>query len=178
MEFQDTALKGVVILKLKTYRDSRGYFRELFRFETAAARLGVPDFCQDNMSVSHKSVIRALHLQKPPAAQGKLVFCLRGAIWDVAVDVRKGSATYGKWVGFELSEENGQALFIPEGCAHGFQALQDDSSVIYKCTRYYDASTEVGFRFDDPDVGVQWPLKPWIVNPRDQGLPLLSECGL
>ena len=167
MEVQDTRLMGVKLVKSERFGDERGFFAE-----TYSHRLYVESgidalFVQDNHSVSATvGTVRGLHFQAPPSAQAKLVRCGQGAIYDVAVDIRIGSPTYGRWVGFTLSAENGAQLYIPVGCAHGFVTLEPNSEIVYKCSDYYAPDTEGSLRWDDPDIGIRWPLN---------GAPVLSE---
>ena len=158
---------GVILIETRRFGDHRGYFAETYsykRFEDLG--LGV-SFVQDNHSVSLEiGTLRGLHFQAPPRAQAKLVRCGRGSIFDVAVDIRRGSPTYGHWVGEVLSEDNGKQLFIPEGFAHGFVTLEPNSEIVYKCSDYYFPDTEGSLRWDDPDIGIEWPLT---------GDPVLSE---
>lgn len=166
-------LNGLVVIEGKTFKDDRGYFRETFRVSGLEALIGRPcEFVQDNESCSRKGVLRGLHFQRPPHAQAKLVRVVHGRIFDVAVDLRSDSTTFGRWVGYELNAENGRQLFIPEGFAHGFLALEDGTVVCYKASDYYAPECEGGIRWDDPDVGVEWPIgdKP-IVSGRDAVLP-------
>lgn len=135
------------------------------------------EFVQDNHSLSRDiGTVRGLHFQAPPHAQSKLVRCGRGAIFDVAMDIRKGSPTYGQWVGYELSAENGHQLYIPAGFAHGFVTLEPDSEIVYKCSDYYTPETEGAMRWDDPDVGIDWPINgEAIVSNKDAIAPLLND---
>ena len=144
--------------------DQRGFFAETYS-QHVYAELGIDEnFVQDNHSLSAEiGTVRGLHFQAPPHAQAKLVRCGRGAIFDVAIDIRKGSETYGKWVGYELSAANGAQLFIPAGFAHGFATLQPDSEIIYKCSDYYAPETEGALRWDDPAIGIDWPLQSAVI---------------
>lgn len=143
----------------RRFGDHRGFFSETWS-KAALGEAGIDlDFVQDNQSFSaDKGTVRGLHFQAPPHAQDKLVRCLRGAIMDVAVDIRKGSPTYGKWVGEELSAENGRQLLVPKGFLHGFATLTPDVDVAYKCTDFYSAECDGGLRFDDPDLGIDWGI--------------------
>jgi len=134
-------------------------------------------FCQDNESISRRGVLRGLHFQRSPHAQAKLVRVVRGAVWDVAVDLRQSSTTRGRWYGVELSSENRRMLYVPEGFAHGFLSLQDGTRFIYKCSREYRAEAEGGVRWDDPDIAVDWPFRDVVISPRDAALPLLRDLA-
>ena len=162
-------------MKPKRYGDLRGFFAETYSFR-AYAELGINDeFVQDNHSLSHAvGTLRGLHFQAPPSAQGKLVRCGRGAIFDVAVDIRRGSPTYGQWKGYELTAENGHQLYVPVGFAHGFVTLEPDSEIVYKCTNYYAAETEGAVRWDS--CGVDWPLTvDPILSDKDAIAPALAD---
>jgi dTDP-4-dehydrorhamnose 3,5-epimerase len=170
---ESLSIPDVRLIKPRIWRDQRGQFIETWRgaeYETH----GIGPFVQDNASVSKRGVLRGLHLQHPNG-QAKLVSALRGKVFDVAVDVRAGSPTFGNWVGVELSDENGWQLYIPAGFAHGFQALADDVVFAYKCTEYYSPASERTVRWDDPDVAIDWPLRSPIVASKDANAPLLQE---
>ena len=157
MEIKETEIEGVLVLSPKVFRDARGYFVETYNAERyAAAGIGAT-FVQDNESMSSKGVVRGLHWQAAPFTQAKLVRVIRGAVWDVAVDIRKGSPTYGKHISVVLSAENGQQLFIPRGFAHGFVVMEDETIFSYKCDNPYSPAHERGMRFDDPALGIEWP---------------------
>jgi dTDP-4-dehydrorhamnose 3,5-epimerase len=170
---------GVVkLIRPRRFGDDRGWFSETWSAR-ASERLGLPTaFVQDNHSLSRPAwTLRGLHFQVPPHAQAKLVRCVRGRIWDVAVDVRSGSPTFGKWVGAELSPENGSQLFVPVGFAHGFLTLEPDTEVEYKVTDFYSPECDGGLIWDDPDLAVGWPLggaSP-ILSPKDAKLPRLAD---
>jgi dTDP-4-dehydrorhamnose 3,5-epimerase len=175
MEFLETDLPGVVRIRPKVFGDSRGFFLEVYhqgRF--AENRIDLP-FVQDNLSRSQRGVLRGLHyqIQNP---QGKLVTCLSGEIFDVAVDVRSKSPTFGKWTGIHLSSETHEALYLPPGFAHGFQVLSETADVFYKCTNLYDPPSERTVLWNDPEIGINWPSRePPILSPKDkQGVPLHS----
>ena len=173
---KDLSLPGLKLIELKIYRDDRGFFTERF-VESRFQEYGLSGpFIQDNHSRSKPGVIRGLHYQVNPS-QGKLVGVIRGKIWDVVVDLRKDSPTYGKWEGVELSDENGRLLWVPPGFAHGFCVLgQEDSDVMYKVDAPYSPKTEGGIRFDDPDLKIEWPVKDGaIVSPKDRVLPGFAE---
>lgn len=169
-------ISGVHLIKPRRHGDHRGFFAETYN-KRAFAALGIDvAFVQDNHSVSaQKGTLRGLHFQAPPRAQAKLVRCGRGAIFDVAVDLRRGSPTWGRWVGYELSAENGAQLFIPAGFAHGFVTLEPDSEIVYKCSDYYAPETEGSLRWDDPTVAIEWPLTGApILSAKDASAPLLD----
>ena len=157
--------QNLKLIKTKSYKDHRGFFVETYS-RRLYAEMGIDvEFVQDNHSLSRAiGTLRGLHFQAPPAAQGKLVRCGRGAIFDVAVDIRRGSPTYGQWEGYELSAENGHQLYVPVGFAHGFVTLEPDSEIVYKCTDYYAPETEGAVRWDS--CGIEWPLS---------GDPVLSD---
>lgn len=153
-------LPGVMRVVPRRFSDDRGWFAETYR-ASAFAEAGIPDaFMQDNHSVSAAGTVRGLHYQLPPSGQGKLVRVVAGRVWDVAVDIRRGSATFGRCVGAELSAENGDMLWVPVGFAHGFVALEDDTHLTYKCTAEYDPARERAIRWDDPQLGIYWPTLP------------------
>lgn len=166
MEIEETALPGVMVLTPRRFGDARGWFSESWNRRTLAdAGLVLPDFVQDNHSFSAKAgTLRGLHYQSPPHAQGKLVRCGRGTLWDVAVDARAGSPTYGCWTGAELSAANGRQLWIPEGFLHGFATLEDGTEIVYKCTDHSAPRAAGAVRWDS--CGIDWPLA---------GDPVLSE---
>lgn len=168
MQIETTALEGVLILTPRRFGDARGFFSETYN-RAAHEEAGIArDWVQDNHSFSvTPGTVRGLHFQAPPRAQAKLVRCGRGALFDVAVDIRAGSSTYGQWVGVELSFDNGRQLLIPEGFAHGFMALSAETEILYKCSDFYAPETEGALAWDDPDLAIGWP---------DPGrAPVLSE---
>lgn len=174
MRVLDTRLPGVVVVEPKVFRDERGSFLEswsLQRYRDA----GLPaEFVQDNVSVSRRGVLRGLHYQEPNP-QGKLVSVLRGEVFDVAVDIRVGSPTFGRWVGYLLSEENARQLYVPEGFAHGFVVLSESATVSYKCTSYYDPASEGTVLWSDPAIGIEWPVREPILSAKDRAGRLLHE---
>ncbi len=175
-----TRLNGLVVVEPAVFGDERGFFTETYRLE-AHARWGIPEgdrFVQDNHSRSTRGVVRGMHFQVG-AGVAKLVRCARGRILDVAVDLRRGSPTYGQWEGVELDDESSRELYVPVGLAHGFCVLSDVADVLYKQTAYYDPGVERGIAFDDPDVGIEWPLPAaeLIVSERDAAAPRLSEIA-
>lgn len=175
MNIQSTPIEGLKIIELKIFKDERGYFNERFQVEKFK-NAGLPyQFVQDNHSYSKANVLRGLHFQNNPD-QGKLVGTIQGSIWDVAVDLRKGSPTFGKHFGLELSSENGLTLWIPGGFAHGFCVLNDEGAdVLYKVDTFYNPQKEVGVSWNDPDLNIPWPVKKPIVSERDQKLPSFKE---
>ena len=176
MKAIETSLKDVFILEPQVFGDARGWFMESWsQRKMAEAGLDV-EFLQDNQSFSaQKGTLRGLHYQLNPMCQAKLLRCTRGKIFDVAVDIRKGSPQYGEWVGVELSAENKRQLFIPRGFAHGFITLTDDVEVQYKADNYYAPDCDGNIRWDDPEIGVEWPIQPVILSDKDRTAPLLSE---
>jgi dTDP-4-dehydrorhamnose 3,5-epimerase len=177
MQRLQTRLDGLVHLAPTVHGDARGFFVETFRADTAQ-RYGIPtDFVQDNHSRSRQGTLRGIHFQTHPG-QGKLVRVARGRVLDVVVDLRRGSATFGEWESVVLDDENGAMLWIPVGFGHGFWVLSELADFVYKCTNYYDPATEAGIRFDDPEVGVQWPSEVELLySERDATAPLLSEIA-
>ncbi|HMR91327.1 MAG TPA: dTDP-4-dehydrorhamnose 3,5-epimerase [Chitinophagaceae bacterium] len=177
MEFIQTDIPGLLVVEPKVFADSRGYFFESFN-ENVFAAVGITaKFVQDNQSSSVYGVIRGLHYQKIPHAQSKLVRVLSGRILDVAVDIRKGSPTYGRHISIELSAENKKQLWIPAGFAHGFSVLSETAEVLYKCDAFYNRQSEGGIRFDDEQLGIDWqiPAGKAIVSDKDQVLPSLDS---
>jgi dTDP-4-dehydrorhamnose 3,5-epimerase len=172
----DTKLEGLVLIEPDVFPDSRGFFLETFR-EDDYGKLGIDArFVQDNHSRSQRGSIRAFHFQLEPG-QAKLVRAARGEIYDVAIDLRRDSPTYGRHEAFELTDANNRQLFVPVGFAHGFCVLSDVADVTYKVSSYYDPTTERGIAFDDPDLGVEWPVSDPIVSDRDRSNPRLSEMA-
>lgn len=174
MEVLDTELPGVLVIAPKVFGDARGYFYESFR-SSAYAEAGIDvQFVQDNVSRSAKGTLRGLHLQHPNS-QGKLVSVLLGEVFDVAVDVRVGSATFGKWTGRLLSDDNMHQLYVPPGFAHGFAVLSESAVFSYKCTTYYSPSDELSVRWNDPAIGIEWPVASPLLSDKDGGAPLLAD---
>lgn len=175
MLIQDaTILRNVKIITLTKFEDSRGFFIESYNQDKFKI-LGVDvEFKQDNHSRSETNVIRGMHFQTFPG-QGKLVRCTKGKIWDVAVDMRKSSKTFGRWEAFELSEENNRMVYIPPGFAHGFLVLEGPADVHYRCTEVYNPKTESGFRFDDSEIAIKWPTSNPIVSDRDKAALSFKE---
>ena len=181
MKFIPTELTGVIIIEPDVYEDERGWFMESFnqrKFEEGLQRLGLPlpdPFVQDNQSSSRKGVLRGLHYQMEPIAQGKLVSVVEGAAFDVAVDIRPDSPNYGKWVGLELNAANKKMLWIPVGFAHGFLALEENTKFCYKTTNYYNKDSERSVLWCDNSLGIDWPdLGGCLLNEKDQAAPVLA----
>lgn len=176
MDFINTEIDGVRLIKPDIYRDQRGFFMETFN-QVKYSEGGVPyTFVQDNMSYSERGTVRGLHYQlKQP--QGKLVFVLKGEIFDVAVDIRRGSPSYGRWTGLNLSESNRYQLFVPPGFAHGFMVLSESAEVYYKCTDLYAHGDEYGLLWSDPGIGIEWPGREVILSQKDSSLPILDTIN-
>jgi dTDP-4-dehydrorhamnose 3,5-epimerase len=170
-------LDGPLLLEPAVHGDERGFFVETWREDDWGA-LGIPTaFVQDNHSRSRRGTLRGIHFQTHPG-QGKLVRCARGSVLDVIVDLRRGSPTFGEWESFELDDVHGHQLWIPVGFGHGFCVLSETADFVYKCTNYYDAATESGIRFDDPDVGIEWPQDVELLfSQRDRDAPRLAEVA-
>lgn len=175
MRFTPTAVDGAVVVDLERRTDERGFFARAFcsrEFAEQGIRMTV---AQTNVSATARAgTVRGLHLQTAPAPEAKLVRCTRGAVFDVVADVRPGSPTYGTWVGVDLTEDNGTALYVPEGCAHGFQALADGAAILYDATVPYHPDAATGVRYDDPVLEVAWPLDVTVVSDQDRTWPLLD----
>ena len=171
-----TEIPGVLLLAPRVFTDDRGAFVESFNAAAFAAAVGRPvSFVQDNQSTSRRHVLRGLHYQDPKP-QGKLVRVLAGAIFDVAADIRPGSPSFGRWVGIELSAENRRQLWVPEGLAHGFLVLSESAEVLYKTTDFYAPGCEKCLRWDDPTLGIRWPLSaPPLLSPRDAAAATLAD---
>jgi dTDP-4-dehydrorhamnose 3,5-epimerase len=174
MQVTKTELPGVLLIEPKVFGDSRGFFMELYSAERYAQH-GVPaSFVQDNLSKSVRGVLRGLHLQNP-FAQGKLVFAAAGEIFDVVVDVRRGSPTFGRWYGAVLSDTNKRQLWVPPGCAHGFCVTSEEATFMYKCTDLYHPEAEVTVLYNDPALGIRWPVSEPTVSAKDAaGKPLAA----
>ena len=175
MKVETTPLDGVLILTPRRHGDDRGYFSESWNRKTLTeADVHLPEFVQDNHSMSRTvGTLRGLHYQSPPMAQGKLVRCGRGALYDVAVDARRGSPTYGQWFGETLTEENGKQLWIPAGFLHGFVTIQPDTEVIYKCTAHYSPENDGGVRWDT--VGIDWGVENPVLSDKDGKAPAFVD---
>lgn len=179
MEFIRTAIEDVILIKPKVFGDERGFFLESYKKSLFVVNGIDVEFIQDNHSKSSKGVLRGLHYQLDPKAQGKLVRCVTGSVFDVAVDIRHGSPTFGKWVGFELSAENKQMLWIPAGFAHGFVTLEDGTEFLYKTTGEYAPECDRGIKYDDPAIGINWPqIGELLLSDKDKKQPLLKDADI
>ena len=177
MEVIKTEIEGVVIIEPKVFKDARGYFFESFSQRDFEAQVGKVNFVQDNESMSSYGVMRGLHFQRPPFTQAKLVRCVKGAVLDVAVDIRKGSPTYGKHVAVELTEDNHRQFFIPHGFAHGFAVLSETAVFQYKCDNFYAPQADGGISILDASLGINWriPTDKAILSEKDTKHPLLKD---
>jgi dTDP-4-dehydrorhamnose 3,5-epimerase len=174
MKFTELEIPGLILVEPDAFADSRGYFTETFHSEKYAAGGIDRDFVQDNFSHSVRGVLRGLHFQRRNP-QGKLVYVAAGEIFDVAVDMRRGSPAFGRWVGCTLGARDHRQLFVPEGCAHGFCVLSDEADVMYKCTTFYVPSDDQGIVWNDPSLGIRWPVDRPILSTKDAALPLFSS---
>lgn len=177
MKFIRTPLEGAYIIELEPFLDERGFFARTF-CQKELERIGFhKQIAQINHSLTRKAgSIRGMHYQLPPTTEIKIIRCIRGAVFDVVVDIRAGSPTFRRWYGVELSKENMRMVFIPEGFAHGFQTLTDTAELIYLHSEFYDPDHERGLRFDDPALAIAWPLHPVMISPRDQNHPLIDNA--
>ena len=177
MVVKETGIDGLLILEPKIFKDSRGYFFESYHQRELSRHIPEYTFIQDNQSRSSYGVIRGLHYQKEPYAQAKLVRVIEGTVFDVAVDIRPVSSTFGRWFGIELSADNFLQLIIPGGFAHGFSVLSDHATLLYKCDQYYHPQSESGIRFDDPDLMIDWKIEPdkMLISEKDRLLPYLKK---
>jgi dTDP-4-dehydrorhamnose 3,5-epimerase len=174
--FKSLEIPDIIRIEPKVFPDERGFFQELYK-TSDFIQAGLPgNYNQDNFSFSKKDVLRGLHYQKDPKAQGKVVSVMKGNILDVAVDIRKNSVYYLQWVAEELSDKNHVLLYIPPGFAHGFIALSEEVHLLYKCTHEYDAQADAGIRWDDPDIAINWPVKHPMVSEKDRQLPFIKEA--
>ena len=177
MRLRETSLAGVLVAETPTTHDGRGAFSRWFCDRELSAMMDTHRIAQINHSLTRiKGTVRGMHYQSPPHAEMKLIRCLRGRVWDVAVDLRRGSPTFGRWHAEELSPERACMLIIPEGCAHGFQVLEADSELLYLHTTHYEKSAEGGIRADDPTIGITWPLAISELSARDVAHPLLDAA--
>jgi dTDP-4-dehydrorhamnose 3,5-epimerase len=175
LNIRETTLPGVFIIEPKVHGDDRGFFMETYRLD-AFRDAGIDAvFVQDNHSRSARGVLRGLHYQEPNA-QGKLVRCTRGALYDVAVDIRRGSPSFGRWFGTDLTESNKRMLWVPPGFAHGFCALEDGSDLVYKCTTLYDPAADRAILWNDPDIGIEWPIASPLLSAKDEKAPRLRDA--
>jgi dTDP-4-dehydrorhamnose 3,5-epimerase len=175
MEIIKTPIEGLLVLQPKIWHDDRGYFYESFRSDVFEKLNIEVNFVQDNQSLSQRGTIRGLHFQQSPYEQGKLVRVVQGRVLDVALDIRKNSATYGQHYAIELSAENQTQFYIPPGFAHGFSTLEDNTIFCYKCTNYYHKASEGGVMFNDPALGIDWKVEGLFVSDKDKELPLLKD---
>lgn len=178
MEVIKTPIEGVVIIEPKVFNDARGYFYESYNKREFDEKLGrTVDFVQDNQSKSSRGVMRGLHFQRPPYTQAKLVRCVRGRVLDVAVDIRKGSPTYGRHVAVELTEDNNRQFFVPRGFAHGFAVLSEEAVFQYKCDNYYAPQADGGISIEDASLGIDWGIAPEeaILSDKDRLHPLFRD---
>jgi len=180
MEYKETAIKGVFVIEPKVFNDARGYFMEAWKKAEFEAHVGSVEFVQDNESKSSFGVLRGLHYQKGEYSQAKLVRVIKGKVLDVAVDIRKSSPTFGQHVAVELSEENKRQFFIPRGFAHGFLVLSDEAVFTYKVDNPYAPQADAGIRFDDPEIGIEWPIsrEEMVLSDKDTKHPGLREAEL
>lgn len=175
-EFWRLEIPEIILVQARRFADDRGFFMETYKASEFAA-CGMPEsFVQDNLSHSSRGVLRGLHYQLFPKAQGKLVTALTGRIFDVAVDIRRGSPTYGQWVGQELSAGSGHLLYVPPGFAHGFCVLSEEADVLYKVTEEYAPDLDRGILWNDPEIGIVWPVADPILSAKDAALPSLNEA--
>ncbi len=177
MDFFKTPIEGLIVLTPRIFTDNRGYFFESYNKRVWQEAGVTADFVQDNESYSSQNTLRGLHFQKPPFAQAKLVRVLEGAVWDVAVDLRAGSPTFGQWFGVELSAENKKQFFIPRGFAHGFSVLTPTAKFAYKCDNFYNKESEGAVRFDDPELNIDWKidLTKAVLSEKDLKNPLFNQ---
>ena len=174
--FKKLEIPDVILVTPKIFPDDRGFFFENFQKSTFSTNGIDKQFVQDNISHSTKGILRGLHYQKNPTAQAKLLTIIKGEIFDVAVDIRKNSPTYGKWVGEILSENNHNSLYIPEGFAHGFCVLSEEADVFYKVTQEYSPQDECGIIWNDPTLNISWPITNPIISDQDKNLPTIENC--
>ena len=177
-EFRETFIPDVLLIKSRIFSDQRGSLQEVYK-QSVFEKFGLPTrFGQDNLTWSTFGVLRGLHYQRQPHAQGKLISVLAGEIYDVAVDLRKGSPTYGDWVGMRLSPDESQMLYVPEGFGHGFQVLSEEAVVMYKLTAEYAPDFEAGILWNDPRLGITWPLEEPVINEKDKHWPAFEEAEI
>ena len=174
-EFHELEIPGVFLVETTRHGDDRGFFQESYRASAFREAGLAVEFVQDNFARSRRGVLRGLHFQSPPRAQGKLVGVPKGSVFDVGVDLRVGSPAYGRWVGLELNEARGSLLYLPPGIAHGYCVLSETAHVAYKVTAEYSPELDDGIRWDDPEIGITWPMPEIILSARDRALPLLRD---
>lgn len=175
MIFTPTRLRGAVVIEPERREDDRGFFARVYCEREFREHGLTPNVSQTNISWNpRRGTLRGMHYQLPPHAEAKLVRCTRGAIFDVIVDLRPGSPTHREWVGVELNEDNRRMLFVPEGFAHGFVTLRDDTEITYQVSEFYTPGAERGLRWDDPGLGIEWPIEPLVVSDKDRGWELLD----
>jgi dTDP-4-dehydrorhamnose 3,5-epimerase len=175
MRFVETSLAGAYTIEPVPHTDTRGFFARIFCSDEFAARGLASQVAQANLSHNHeRGTVRGMHYQLPPSSEAKLVRCVRGAIYDVIVDLRAESPTYRRWFGAQLTEHNATAMYVPEMFAHGFQTLEDDTRVLYQSSEMYDATRERGLRHDDPRLGIEWPLATTTISEKDSAWPMLE----
>jgi len=176
MKFKETKIKGLYIIEPELKIDERGYFARIFCKKELAKISFDFEVVQINRSLNKKKgILRGMHFQKPPKAEDKIVQCIQGAIYDVAVDLRKGSSTYGQWVAEELTEDNKKMFLIPKGFAHGFQSLKDNSEILYFLSEFYSPEYQSGIRFNDPFFNIKWPIRNQFLLERDKNWPLIQK---
>ena len=175
MRFTETRLSGAYLIDVAPFEDERGLFARSFCTREFAEHGLVPDYVQANLSVGHRAgTLRGLHYQRPPHAEVKVIRCVRGAFFDVIVDLRPGSTTYREWFGVELTADNHTALYVPEGFGHGFMTLADDTEANYMVSAFYTPDAEGGLRWDDPAIGIEWPMQPTVISDKDAAWPDLG----
>jgi dTDP-4-dehydrorhamnose 3,5-epimerase len=177
-QFQRLDIPEVLLIEPRTFKDHRGFFMETYKRSDFVANGIAEEFVQSNYSHSTRGTLRGLHFQKHPQAQGKLLMAIRGEIFDVAVDIRKGSPTYGRWVSATLSDTNHRMLYVPVGFAHGFCVLSEEAGLVYHITAEYAQELEVGVLWNDPAIGIEWPISDPLLSQRDTQLPLLQEADV
>jgi len=175
MKVTETPLQGLLVIEPTVFKDSRGFFYESFQHQRYHEH-SIPAMVQDNISRSEKNTLRGLHYQLPHA-QGKLVSVIRGSVWDVAVDIRKSSPTFGQWFGTVLNDEEHKQLYIPPGFAHGFCVISDDADILFKCTAYYSPTTEQGIIWNDPALKITWPTATPVLSDKDKKYHTLQEIA-
>lgn len=176
--FKLLSIPEVILIEPKVFPDDRGYFLETFKSSDFLSNNIPNKFVQDNLSFSRKNVIRGMHFQREPKEQGKLVSVIKGRVIDVAVDIRKESPTFMKWIAVELNDSQNAMLYIPAGFAHGFLSLTEEVYLLYKCTNEYDPIADSGIRWNDPDIGIAWPINNPVLSEKDQRLPYLKDLDI